>query len=70
MSDYELPIRRASGAASIPKRSLLVDYGGAFVVQQTTEVRSNSIQLNMILDKLLISCRRLNMLTSDADAFF
>ena len=54
---------------TIPKRSLVVDNGGAFANAPTFEVRSSNIQLSMIPDKLAVFCRRLSMTTGDADAF-
>ena len=66
---YELPIYRTAGPMLIPKRSLVVDNGGAFSTPATYEVKSNNIQLNMIPDKLIVFCKRLNMTTGDADAF-
>ena len=58
---YELPIYRTPGPMTIPKRSLVVDNGGAFSNVPTFEVRSSNIQLSMLPDKLIVFCRRLNM---------
>ena len=66
---YELPIYRTSGYETLPARSLTVDKGGLFAQPVSKEVRSNNIQLNMIPDKLIIFCRRLNMDCTYADAF-
>ena len=68
MPYYELPVYRTSGPYDIPARSLLVDYSGAFATPSTFEVRSNSIQLSQVPDKLIIFCQRATKLTGDADA--
>jgi hypothetical protein len=51
------------------KRSLLVDNGGSLLKPVAQEMKCNAIQLNMIPDKLIVFCRKLNMITCDSDSF-
>ena len=66
---YELPLYRTAGDKRLPARVLTLDDKGIFTSPTEVELRSNNIQLNMIPDKLIIFCKRLNMSTGDADAF-
>ena len=67
---YELPVYRRSGPYDIPARYTEVDYSGTFTIPPTYEVRSNSIQLSQVPDKLIIFCQRTTKLSTDADAHF
>ena len=76
---YELPIYRTQGPVTIDGRLVtangtttcnnLVNLGGKFEDFKTYEVKSNTIQLNVIPDKLIVYCKRLNMTTGDSDSF-
>ena len=66
---YELPIYRTQESEPLAARNLLVDIHGKFADPPKAVVRSNNIQLNVIPDKLIIFCRRLNMDCGYADAY-
>ena len=66
---FEMPVYRTSSQNVIAGRTLRVGADGRFTIPVSTVVRSNNLQLNMIPDKLIIFCRRINIDTSYSDAY-
>ena len=66
---FEMPVYRTPSNGTILARDLQQDATGSFPEPPKSQIVSSNLQLNMIPDKLIIYCRRLNIGSTYADAF-